>query len=76
MFPDDLASDVEAAATTGGTIAASVAPVAATCGDPIAVVIVPDSSRNGAKFNHTEKRNNILEEKKKKTNRKIVFQFS
>ena len=56
MFPDDLASDVEAAATTGGTIAASVAPVAATCGDPIAVVIGPDSSRNGAKFNHTQEK--------------------
>lgn len=60
MFPDDLASDAVAAATTGGTIAASAAPVAATCGDPIAVVIGPDSSRNGAKNQMVEDHQPLL----------------
>lgn len=49
MFPDDLASAVAAAATTGGTIAVSAARVAATCGDPTVDAIGPVSSKNGAK---------------------------
>ena len=54
MFPDDLASAAEGAATTGGTTAASAAPVAATCGDPTADAIGQDSSRSGANHLHSE----------------------
>lgn len=47
MFPDDLASAVEEAVTTGGTTAVSAALAVATCGAPTADAIGPDFSKSG-----------------------------
>ena len=48
MFPGVRAFVVGVVATIDATIAASVAPAAATCGDPTVVATVRDSFRNGA----------------------------
>lgn len=77
MFPDDLASAAEGAATTEGTIAVSAALVVAICGAPIADAIGLDSSKNGAKLGASSQRiTNIEHLEQTKTNQPKNFVFS